>query len=161
MEFQAHRLRIGLARRKIVLATGVFDILHPGHLRFLEQSKKRGGPRARLVIVVARDNTVLQRKGRKPILAENERREVVAALRVVDKAILGHKKLDLIGILREIRPDMVCVGYDQNDIKSSVEKVIKQEGLEIRVVQIRKLVPKGLNSSTKVKNRIARSWASS
>lgn len=86
---------------------------------------------------------------------------MVAALRVVDKAILGHRQLDLIGILREIRPNIVCVGYDQNDIKSSVEKLIKQEGLGIRVVQMRKLVPKGLNSSTKVKNRISRSWASS
>ncbi len=148
-----------MAERKTVLATGVFDILHPGHLRFLEESKRRGGPGARLVVVVARDGTVLRRKGRKPILSENERLEIVSALRVVDKAILGHKHLDLIGVLREIRPAIVSVGYDQNDIKSSVKKLIQQEKLRIRVLQIRKFTPSALNSSTKLKNRIAKSYA--
>jgi FAD synthetase len=147
-----------LAERKTVLATGVFDILHPGHLRFLEESKRRGGPGARLVVVIARDDTVLRRKGRKPILSENERLEMVSAFRVVDSAVLGHKHLDLIGILREIQPSIVSVGYDQNDIKSSVKKLIEQEKLGIRVVQIRKFSPSALNSSTKLKNRIARSW---
>lgn len=147
-----------MASRKTVLATGVFDILHPGHLRFLEGSKRKGGPRARLVVVVARDRTVLKRKGQRPILPENERREMVAALRVVDKAILGHEKLDLIGILREIRPDIVIVGYDQNDIKSSVKTLIARERLGIKVVQLAKFGPNKLNSSTKLKNRVARSW---
>ncbi len=148
-----------MAERKTVLATGVFDILHPGHLRFLEESKRRGGRGARLVVVVARDDTVLRRKGRKPILSEGERLEMVSALRVVDRAVLGHKHLDLIGVLREIQPSIVSVGYDQNDIKSSVKKLIDQEKLGIRVVQIPKFSPSALNSSTKLKNRIARSWA--
>ena len=148
-----------MAERKTVLATGVFDILHPGHLRFLEESKRRGGPGARLVVVVARDDTVLRRKGRKPILSESERLEMVSAFRVVDRAVLGHKHLDLIGVLREIRPSVVSVGYDQNDIKSSVKKLINQEKLGIRVVQIQKFTPSPLNSSTKLKNRIARNWA--
>ena len=147
-----------MTERKTVLATGVFDILHPGHLRFLEESKRRGGPGARLVVVVARDETVLRRKGRKPILNENERLEMVSAFRVVDRAVLGHKHLDLIGILREIQPSTVSVGYDQNDIKLSVKKLIDQEKLGIKVVQIRKFSPSTLYSSTKLKNRIARSW---
>ncbi len=149
-----------MAEKRTVLATGVFDILHPGHLRFLEESKRRGGPRAKLVVVVARDKTVHRRKGRKPILSENERLEMVSALRVVDRAVLGHRHLDLIGVLREIRPSIVSVGYDQNDIKSSVKKLIDQEKLGIRVVQIRKFIPSALNSSTKLKNRIAKSYAS-
>ncbi len=148
-----------MAERKTVLATGVFDVLHPGHLRFLEESKRRGGPGARLVVVVARDGTVLRRKERKPIMSENERLEMVSALRVVDRAILGHQHLDLIGVLREIRPSIVSVGYDQNDIKSSVKKLIQQEKLRIRVLQIRKFSPSPLNSSTKLKNRIAKSYA--
>ena len=142
------------------MATGVFDVLHAGHLRFLEESKRRGGPQARLVVVVARDQTVLRRKGRKPVLSENERLEMVSALRVVDRAVLGHKRLDLIGVLRDIRPSIVSVGYDQSDIKSTVKKLIQQEKLGIRVVQIRKFAPSALNSSTKLKNRIARSYAS-
>ncbi len=142
------------------MATGVFDILHPGHLKFLEESKRRGGPRARLVVVIARDETVLRRKGRKPILSEKQRLEMISALRVVDRAVLGHKHLDLIGVLREIQPSIVSVGYDQDDIKSSVEKLIEQEKLGIRVVQIRKFGPGELSSSTKLKNRIAKSYAS-
>lgn len=144
--------------RKTVLATGVFDILHPGHLRFLEESKRRGGPGARLVVVIASDETVRRRKGRKPILSENERLEMVSAFRVVDRAVLGHKHLGLVWVLREIRPSIVTVGYDQNDIKSSVKKLIDQEKLGIRVVQIRRFGPSTVNSSTKLKNRIARSW---
>ena len=144
-------------RGSIVLATGVFDILHVGHLRFLEESKKTGGPDARLVVVVARDKTVLNRKSRKPILPEDQRRELVAALRVVDRAILGHERLDLLGVLRDIRPDIVCVGYDQNEIKSAVKKLIQKEKLPIRVVQIGRFGPKGLNSSTKLKKRVIRS----
>ena len=143
------------------MATGVFDILHPGHLRFLEESKRRGGLGARLVVVVARDETVLRRKGRKPILSEKERLKMISALRVVDKAVLGHKHLDLIGVLREIQPSIVSVGYDQNDIKSSVQKLINHEKLGIRVVQIRKFGSNAYNSSTKLKNRIAKSFASS
>lgn len=141
-----------------MLATGVFDILHLGHLRFLEESKKAGGSGARLVVVVARDNTVLHRKARKPILPEAQRREMVAALRVVDRAMLGHERLDLLGVLREVRPDVVCVGYNQNDIKSAVDGLIRKERLPIRVVQIAKFGPYGLNSSTKLKDRVARSW---
>ena len=148
-----------MARRKIVLATGVFDLLHLGHVRFLEESKRQGGPGAQLVVVVARDNTVLSRKGRKPILPENQRRELVASIRPVDRAILGHENFDMLAILREVKPDVICVGYDQQEIKKSVKSLLKREGLDIPVVQIPKFGPDGLNSSTKVKNRIAETWS--
>jgi FAD synthetase len=147
-----------LARGKIVLATGAFDLLHLGHVRFLEASKRRGGPGAKLIVVVARDKTVLDRKGRMPILPEDQRRELVGSLRVVDKAILGHSRLDLLGVLREVRPDIISVGYDQKQIKASVEKLLREQGLPVRVVQIPKFGPNGLNSSTGIKQRVARRW---
>jgi FAD synthetase len=147
-----------LARGKIVLATGAFDLLHLGHVRFLEASKRRGGPGAELIVVVARDKTVLNRKGRMPILPEDQRRELVGSLRVVDKAILGHTRLDLLGVLREVRPDIISVGYDQKQIKASVEKLLREQGLPVRVVQIPKFGPNGLNSSTGIKQRVARRW---
>ncbi|TMI47092.1 hypothetical protein E6H17_07090 [Candidatus Bathyarchaeota archaeon] len=130
-----------LARGKIVLATGAFDLLHLGHVRFLEASKRKGGPGAKLIVVVARDKTVLNRKGRS------------------DKAILGHTHLDLLGILREVRPDIISVGYDQKQIKASVEKLLRVERLPIRVIQIPKFGPSGLNSSTGIKQRVAKGWA--
>ena len=147
-----------LAQRKIVLATGAFDILHLGHVRFLEESKRRGGRNARLVVVVARDKTVLERKGRIPILPENQRRELVGSLRVVDKAILGHERLDMLGILKEVKPTIICVGYDQREIKTSLVKTLREQKIRIPVVQIRRLGPESLNSSTKVKARVARQW---
>jgi FAD synthetase len=147
-----------LAHRKVVLATGAFDLLHLGHVRFLQASKRKAGPGAKLIVVVARDKTVLNRKGRSPILPEAQRRELVGSLRVVDKAILGHTHLDLLGILREVRPDIISVGHDQEQIKISVEKLLKAERLPIRVVQIPKFGPSGLNSSTGIKQRVAKRW---
>ncbi len=139
-----------------MLATGVFDLLHLGHLRFLEESKKKGGPRSRLVVVIARDNTVFRRKGKGPVIPEGQRRELVAALRVVDRAILGREEIDLLGILKEVKPDIVCVGYDQDEIRAAVKELIRKQGLPIRVIRIRRFGPIGFNSSTKLKNRVAK-----
>ncbi len=147
-----------MAAGKTVLATGVFDILHPGHLRFLEESKKKGGPGSRLVVVIAKDKTVLKRKGHGPVLPESQRKQIVAALRTVSRAILGREEVDFLGVLEEVRPDIVCVGYDQNDIKASVKRIVTQHRLPIRVVQLPKFGVDGLNSSTGVKRRVVRSW---
>lgn len=147
-----------MARGKIVLATGAFDLLHLGHVRFLEASKRRGGPGAMLIVVVARDKTVLSRKGRMPILPEDQRRELVSSLRVVDRAILGHTHFDLLRTLREVRPDILCVGYDQKQIKVLVDKLLKEEHLDIRLVQIPKFGTDGLNSSTGIKRKVAKRW---
>jgi FAD synthetase len=148
-----------LAHRKTVLATGVFDLLHIGHVRFLKESKRRGGPRARLVVVVASDRTVFRRKGRKPILPEDQRRELVGSLRVVDRAILGNENLDMLRTLKEVKPDMISVGYDQQEIKKSAKNLLKREGLRIPIVQIPKFGPDGLNSSSKLKDRVAVRWS--
>jgi len=147
--------------RKTVLATGVFDLLHLGHLRFLEESKKTGGPHSKLVVVVARDKTVRRRKGRGPIVPEDKRRELVAALRVVDRAILGREEIDLLGILKEVNPDIVCVGYDQDEIRAAVTRLVRREGLPVRVVRIRRFGPIGFNSSSKLKSRIAKAVSAS
>ena len=144
-----------------MLATGVFDLLHIGHLRFLEESKKTGGPHSKLVVVVARDKTVRRRKGKGPIVPEDQRRELVAALRVVDRAILGREEIDLLGILKEVKPDIVCVGYDQDAIRAAVTRLVRKEELPVRVVRIRRFGPLGFNSSSKLKSRIAKAISAS
>jgi FAD synthetase len=144
-----------------VLATGVFDLLHLGHLRFLQESKRKGGPRSKLLVVVARDKTVFRRKGRGPVIPEDQRRELVGALRVVDRAILGREEIDLLGVLKEVKPNLVCVGYDQDEIRTAVTRLIVKEGLPIKVVRIRRFGPIGFNSSSSLKKKIARSVASS
>ncbi len=144
-----------------MLATGVFDLLHIGHLRFLEESKKKGGPGSKLVVVIARDKTVFRRKGKGPVVPEDQRRELVAALRVVDRAILGREEIDLLGILEEVKPDVVCVGYDQDKIRVAVTRLIRKEGLAVRVVRIRRFGPVGFNSSSKLKSRVAKAFSAS
>ena len=76
-------------RKKTVLATGAFDLLHYGHLAFLEEAKKAGGRNARLIVIVARDKTIEARKGKKPVVPEDQRRALMEALKPVDDAILG------------------------------------------------------------------------
>jgi len=144
-----------------VLATGVFDLLHLGHLRFLEESKKKGGPGSKLVVVIARDKTVFRRKGKGPVVPEDQRRELVAALRVVDQAVLGREEIDLLGILKEVKPDIVCVGYDQDAIRVAVTGLVRREELPVRVVRIRRFGPLGFNSSSKLKSRIAKAISAS
>ena len=145
-----------MPKGRIVLATGVFDLLHLGHLRFLEESKRKGGPGSKLVVVVARDKTVRRRKGGGPVYPEDQRRALVGALRVVDSAILGHEQFNLLGILKEVRPDIVCVGYDQREIGGAVSDLVKQQNLPIRVIRIRRFGPIGFNSSTRVKRRVVK-----
>jgi len=60
-------------KEKVVLASGVFDLLHYGHLYYLENAKKKGGKNAKLVVVVASDKTIEKRKGEKPIISEDQR----------------------------------------------------------------------------------------
>ena len=137
-----------------VLAAGVFDLLHYGHIRYLEEAKKTGGPDSRLVVIVARDETVRRQKGSDPIIPEDQRRAVIEALRVVDEALLGFEDLDLDRVLQQVKPDIVVVGHDQVAIKNQVEKINKAREMQIRIIQISQFGEDDLNSSSKIKSRI-------
>jgi FAD synthetase len=137
-----------------VLAAGVFDLIHYGHIRYLEEAKKTGGVNARLIVIVARDETVRRLKGTDPIIPEDQRRAVIEALKVVDEALLGFEDLDLDRVLQQIKPDIVVVGHDQEAIKAQVEKVNKARELHIKIVQISQFGEDDLNSSSKIKRRI-------
>lgn len=139
---------------KIVLASGVFDLLHLGHVRFLEEAKKAGGPNAELVVIIGRDSTVWSRKGERPIMPENQRCTLVASLRVVDEAILGYEQFDVARVLEKISPDVVAFGYDQLGMEKTVREYVKQHGLKIQTVRIGKFSSDELDSSSKIKKRI-------
>ena len=121
---------------KRVLASGAFEILHPGHLKFLEEAKRLGGEGSRLVVVVARDETVRRRKGRDPILGEEARRYMVSRLKPVDEAVLGCSPFSFEKIIEEVKPDIVVFGYDQEDIMRSFMEFVKKRGLRIEVVKL-------------------------
>ena len=115
-----------------VMATGVFDIIHLGHLHYLEESKKLGDE---LVVVIATDTTVRKRK-HEPITPQNMRLELVASLKPVDRAILGKDSGDIFEIVKEVRPDVITIGYDQPFVESDLEKELEKRGLKVRVVRM-------------------------
>jgi FAD synthetase len=136
------------------LASGVFDLLHLGHVRFLEEAKKAGGRNAELVVIIARDSTVEKRKGERPIMPENQRCALVESLKVVDCAILGFKDFDMGKVIEKLKPDVIAVGYDQEGVESSLRKYIEERGLKIRIARIGKFGEDELNSSSKIKRKI-------
>ena len=95
---------------KHVVVFGVFDLLHPGHLYFLQQAKKYGD---HLTVVIARDERIIQEKAHKPLFNEKERLKLVGALKIVDRVVLGDKRNEWT-IIRKLHPDVICVGYDQD-----------------------------------------------
>ena len=141
-------------KRKIVLASGVFDLLHLGHVKFLEEAKSSGGPNAKLVVIVATDSTVEKTKGRKPIMAEDQRRALVESLKVVDKALLGFEKLDIGEIIAEVKPDVIALGYDQEEMAKEVQDYLAKSKKHITLVRIGKFGENTLDSSSKIKQKI-------
>jgi FAD synthetase len=132
----------------------VFDLLHLGHVRFLEEAKKAGGENAELIVVVARDSTVEKTKGRKPIMSETERCLLVESLKVVDRAVLGYEEFEIGEVIESIRPDVIALGYDQQDMFKQVLSYVKTHGLNIEVIRIGKFGENTLDSSTKIKQEI-------
>jgi FAD synthetase len=137
-----------------VLAAGVFDLLHYGHIRYLEEAKKLGGPDAELIVIVARDETVRRLKGSDPIIPEDQRRAVIEALKVVDEALLGFEDLDLDRVIQQVKPDIVAVGHDQDAIRRQVDKIKKGRQLGFKIVTVGRFGEKDLDSTSKIKRRI-------
>ena len=141
-----------------MLASGTFDLLHFGHVRFLEEAKRTGGEGAKLVVIVARDSTVVERKGERPVMSEDQRRALVEALRVVDEAILGFEDFSIEKVVERVGPDVIAVGHDQEGIEREVRRAVEEKGLEVRVVRIGRFGKRELNSSSKIKERIAEAY---
>lgn len=139
---------------KVVLASGTFDLLHLGHVRYLEEAKKTGGSNAKLVVIVARDATVEKRRGTKPIMSENQRRALVGSLKVVDEAILGYEDFDIAKVIEKIHPDIIALGYDRGDIEQTVRRYVAEKNLNIEIVKIGKFSEDELDSSSKIKQKI-------
>ena len=141
-------------KRRIVLASGTFDLLHLGHIRYLEEAKKAGGRNVELVVIVARDSTVEKRKGFKPVMSENQRRALVEALKVVDEAVLGYEDFDIEKVIEKIKPDVIAVGHDQDGVEKTVRGYVRGKRLNIQVVRISKFGEDELNSSSQIKRKI-------
>ena len=104
---------------------GAFDGLHSGHLHFFRQARKYGDT---LLVSVGTDRNVEKIKGKKPVLSESERVDLIKQLRIVDDAILG-AEADYFLHIKEHMPDVICLGYDQWAQEESVRKGLDEVGL--------------------------------
>lgn len=145
--------------KKIVLASGVFDLLHLGHVKFLEEAKKAGGEDAELIVIIARDRTVEDNKGRKPIMSENQRRALVESLNVVDEAVLGFEKFDLGHVIERVKPDVIALGYDQVDMEKDTRVYVDKNKLNVKVVRVDKFEEDELDSSSKIRQKIVEKFS--
>ena len=114
-----------------VMATGVFDLLHPGHLYFLTEAKKLGDE---LIVVVARDQTARRLK-HEPYVPEHLRREMVESLKPVDRAILG-SPTDIFATVVDVRPDIIVLGYNQQFNEREVEAECERRGVTTKVIRL-------------------------
>ena len=145
-------------KKKVVLASGTFDLLHFGHVKYLEEAKKAGGKNAELIVIVARDSTVEKRKGKKTVMPEDQRRSLVESLKVVDEAILGSEDFSIDKVIERINPDVVAVGHDQEGIEREVRKAIAEKKFNVQVAKIGRFGKKELNSSSKIMRKIVESF---
>ncbi|MDV0445027.1 Bifunctional protein HldE [Methanimicrococcus sp. At1] len=113
-----------------VLATGTFDILHPGHVYFLEQAKALGDE---LYVIISRDVNVNHKP--RPVVPEDQRLKMVASLRPVDSAVLG-SLTDYFEPIAEIKPDIVVLGFDQKFQEAELKKALNGRGFFPEVVRL-------------------------
>ncbi len=136
-------------KSKIAMAFGSFDILHPGHVRYLRGASRYG----KLIVVVARDKSIEKLKGRRPLIDEESRREMVGSLGFVDRAVLGDRIgrwNDIYRILIRYKPDFVVFGYDQKVDMKYLKRFLMEHKLNSRIVRI-KAYKSGLYKSSKLK----------
>jgi FAD synthetase len=138
----------------VVLASGTFDLVHYAHIRYLEEAKKTGGDNAYLIVVVARDKTVEQSKGKRPVIPEEQRRAVVEALKPVDEAILGYESVSFEDTIEILTPNIIALGYDQSVLEKTLNEVIREKGLVTKIIKIRRFGLSDLDSSSKIKIKI-------
>tara|TARA_B100001287_G_C22403360_1_gene398934 strand:+ start:172 stop:606 length:435 start_codon:yes stop_codon:yes gene_type:complete len=136
---------------KRVMAVGVFDLLHAGHLHYLEQAKSLG---EHLTVVIAHDDTVRKRK-HEPVTNHELRRRMVEGLKPVDEAVIGNPPdVPIFDILPEVRPDIIALGYDQEHAEDSIKNKLNQLGFEnIQVLRVEGL-SEDLDGTRKIIARI-------
>jgi cytidyltransferase-like protein len=138
---------IGRTSLKIVLAGGVFDIIHPGHIHTLNSAKSLGDV---LVVVVATDKTAETMKKRTPLHNQEQRRVLVNSLSMVDIAIVGHEG-DIFKTVEKIRPEIIALGYDQVHQEKFITDGCRKLNLDVKVARLQSPNPE--ISSSKIEEK--------
>ena len=141
-----------------VMAVGIFDLLHAGHLHYVEQAKSLG---EELVVVIAHDETVRKQK-HEPVTGQDLRRRMVEGLKPVDKAVIGNPpEVPIFEILGKIKPDLIALGYDQKHSIDAIRKGLDKHGFEdVEVTRVEGLSD-DLDGTRKIIARILDLWPGS
>lgn len=123
-----------MERQTKVLIFGTFDIIHPGHLSFIRQAENEGDI---LYVVIARDANVVKIKGRKSVNSEKERVINLKEKLGVKNILLGNLE-DHFKVIEKIKPDIICLGYDQEISIDSLTAELKKRSL---FLVIKRLLP--------------------
>ncbi|HJM18228.1 MAG TPA: adenylyltransferase/cytidyltransferase family protein [Candidatus Thalassarchaeaceae archaeon] len=138
-----------------VMAVGIFDLLHAGHLHYLEQAKALGDE---LFVVIAHDETVRKQK-HEPVTGQHLRCRMVQGLKPVDTAIIGNPpEVPIFEILEIVKPDLIALGYDQKHSIDSIRKGLQSNGYgHVEVSRIEGLSD-DLDGTRKIIARILDLW---
>ena len=128
----------------VVLAGGVFDIIHPGHIHTLNAAKKLGDI---LVVVVATDNTAVKMKKRRPLHNQEQRQELVNSLSIVDLCLIGQED-DMFKTVNHVKPQIIVLGYDQTHQEKFITEGCKKIKLDAKVARLQSPIPE--SSSSKI-----------
>lgn len=129
---------------KKVMVFGTFDIFHEGHRDFFNQAREYGD---HLIVVVARDKNVLEAKDRLPENNELARQKKISESGLADKVVLGHLK-DKYKVIKEYKPDVICLGYDQKAMMDELKEKLAEFGLsKTRIVRLDSFYPETYKSS--------------
>ena len=142
---------IGRDSLRIVLAGGVFDIIHPGHISTLNAAKTLGDV---LVVVVATDNTAIKMKKRNPIHNQEQRQELVNSLEVVDLCLIGQEN-DIFKTVNLVKPQIIALGYDQVHQEQFITEGCKKIKLDAKVARLQSPIPE--SSSSKIEKEYGKS----
>ena len=139
-----------MKKKHIGMAFGVFDILHPGHVKYLKAAKRLGDY---LIVVITPDANVAQSKGKPAVNSEKDRAFLVGSLAFVDKAVVGFEKDFYKKTLEKFRPDVLALGYDMKENEKELEKKALGLGLKISVKRMPAFEPQK-HKSTRIKMKI-------
>ena len=142
---------IGRGSLRVVLAGGVFDIIHPGHISTLNAAKTLGDV---LVVVVATDNTAVKMKKRRPIHSQEQRQELVNSLYVVDLCLIGQEN-DIFKTVNLVKPQIIALGYDQVHQEQFITEGCKKIKLDAKVARLQSPIPE--SSSSKIEKEYGES----
>lgn len=116
-----------------VLVFGSFDHLHPGHLYFLLEAKRYGDE---LIVVLGRSETIKEFKGKIPKYSEKERKQHLGITGIPTKILFG-EITDKYQVIERIKPDIICLGYDQNSFTKNLKEELKKRRLKAKVIKLK------------------------